>query len=390
MLLWILAICALAVALTLAAKHNAGYVLLVYPPYRLELSLNLLITLMLATLAAGYGLMRLIFHTLNLPSYVRDFRRERQREHSRAALLEALLSFHEGQYGKAEKRAITALAHPEFSAVGALLAARAAHQMKAYDKRDAYLLQAERLSPGQAAARLITEAELLLDQRRHTEALAVLKQLQPLAKLTAALRLELKACQQAKNWGRVLELVGKLEKKGAITPTYAAQLKINAHQENLKDRMSDLAALREYWRKLPPPDRTDNKIAFAGARQFLAFSECRTAMEIVSDSLEKNWDSDLVRLYAECQCDTLTQIERAEKWIDRHPQDAALLLTLGRLCTQHELWGKAQSYLEASLSMEPRPETHLALAQLLEKLGREKQAHDQYRLGLTRSVVHSP
>lgn len=387
MLFWILAICGLAVALTLAAKHNAGYALLVYPPYRLEISLNLLITLMLATLAAGYVLMRLIFHTLNLPSYVRDFRRERQRERSRGALLDALLAFHEGRYGKAEKLAAVALEHPEFSAVGALLAARAAHQMKAYARRDAFLLQAERLAPDQAAARLMTEAELLLDQRRYPEALAVLKRLQPVAKLTGAVRLELRAQQQAKNWGKVLELVGKLEKKDAITPTYAAQLKINAHQENLKSRMSDLATLKEYWRKLPAADRNDSKIALAGARQFLAFDECQTAMDIVTESLEKLWDSDLVRLYAECRCDALKQIERAEKWIDRHPQDAALLLTLGRLCMQRELWGKAQSYLEASLSMEPRAETHLALAQLLEKLGREEQAREQYRLGLTQAVM---
>jgi len=34
-LFWILAILAAAVALTLAAKHNAGYVLLVYSPYRI-------------------------------------------------------------------------------------------------------------------------------------------------------------------------------------------------------------------------------------------------------------------------------------------------------------------------------------------------------------------
>jgi len=38
----ILAILAAAVALTLAAKHNAGYVLLVYSPYRIELSLTFL------------------------------------------------------------------------------------------------------------------------------------------------------------------------------------------------------------------------------------------------------------------------------------------------------------------------------------------------------------
>jgi len=385
-LFWILAICGLAVALTLAAKHNAGYALLVYPPYRAELSLNLLITLLLAVLAASYGLVRLVFHTLNLPAYVRTFRLERQRERVRAAMMEAVLAFHEGRYGKAEKLAASALELPEFSAVGALLAARSAHKMKDFARRDGYLLQAERLAPDQSAARLMTEAELLLAQHRHQEALAVLKRLHGMARLTGAVRLELKAQQQAQNWEKVLELIAKLEKKEAIDPVYATQLKINAHQENLKNRMPDIAALKEYWRKIPPADRIDSKIALAAARQFLAFSECQAAMEIVTASLEKTWDSNLVRLYAECQGDVLKQIERAENWIKQHPQDAALLLTLGRLCSQRELWGKAQSYLEASLSIEQRAETHLALAQLLEKIGREEEAREQYRLGLNLAV----
>lgn len=40
-LLWTLLLFAAAVALT-TASHNPGYVLLVYPPYRIELSLMLL------------------------------------------------------------------------------------------------------------------------------------------------------------------------------------------------------------------------------------------------------------------------------------------------------------------------------------------------------------
>jgi len=40
------------------------------------------------------------------------------------------------------------------------------------------------------------------------------------------------------------------------------------------------------------------------------------------------------------------------------------LLTLGRLCAPLELWGKAQSYLDASIAIEPTYTAHLVLAQL--------------------------
>ncbi|MBZ0095630.1 MAG: heme biosynthesis HemY N-terminal domain-containing protein, partial [Sulfuricella sp.] len=112
-LFWILAILAAAVALTLAAKHNAGYVLLVYSPYRIELSLNLFVTLLLAVFAAGYGAVRLAVHTLNLPAYVRTFRQERRRDKAREAMDDALLAFYEGRYAKAEKFAATALESQE-------------------------------------------------------------------------------------------------------------------------------------------------------------------------------------------------------------------------------------------------------------------------------------
>jgi len=37
------------------------------------------------------------------------------------------------------------------------------------------------------------------------------------------------------------------------------------------------------------------------------------------------------------------QIERAEKWLAAHARDAALLLTLGRLCAQQGLWARRKA-----------------------------------------------
>lgn len=390
-LFWILAILAAAVALTLAAKHNAGYVLLVYSPYRIELSLNLFLTLLLAIFAAGYGAVRLAVHTLNLPAYVRTFRQERRRDRAREAMDDALLAFYEGRYAKAEKFAVIALESGEAPLANVLLAARAAHELKAYDRRDSYLEQAERVSREQPEPRLMTQAELSLDQRDFQQALQSLKELQTTTrKNLAALRLELRAQSQAKNWDQVLVLVAQLERRGAIDPIQASQQKISAYQENLKRKGQDLASLREYWQKIPSTDKTNSKIAWTAAQGFLAFRECQAAMEIITASLESQWDSDVVRLYGECLGkETLKQIERAEKWLKQHPQDAVLLQTLGRLCAKQELWGKAQSYLEASLSIEPNAGTHLELAHLLEKIGRADEAGKHYRASMVMLQQHN-
>ena len=67
----------------------------------------------------------------------------------------------------------------------------------------------------------------------------------------------------------------------------------------------------------------------------------------------------------------------------------ALLLTLGRLCALQGLWGKAQSYLEASISVEPTYAGHLELARLHERLGNTDAArkHDRESLELALAAL---
>ena len=69
----------------------------------------------------------------------------------------------------------------------------------------------------------------------------------------------------------------------------------------------------------------------------------------------------------------------AERWLADHPRDARLLLALGRLCQRRQLWGKAQSYLEASLAVAPSREAHLELARLLDRLEKGTDASRHFR-----------
>jgi HemY protein len=382
---WLISIIGLAVAFVLVAKYNYGYVLLVYPPYRFDLSLNLFLILVVTGFILTYILVRIAVHALKLPSYVKSFKSERRRAKGRTAMVDALMAFAEERYSKAEKFAEKAIALDEAPGFNTLLAARAAHEMKSYTRRDDYLSRAEKLAPEFPVARLMTQAELLLDERRVQEALSVLKSLRELApKHTGVLRLELRAQQLVKNWDQVLSVIAQLEKRDAIEAIQAQQLKINAHLENLKRKGQDVEALKEYWGKIPSADRLNGKIALTAARYFLALGGTQVARDILEQSLEKNWDPALVEIYGHCyDKDLIKQIERAENWLKSHPKEPALLLALGRLCARQELWGKAQSYLEASLAVEATSEAHVALAQLLQKMNKVDEACKHYQQSLT-------
>src|SRR4030095_1251298 len=66
--------------------------------------------------------------------------------------------------------------------------------------------------------------------------------------------------------------------------------------------------------------------------------------------------------------DPFKVLERAETWLPEHPEDAALLLSCARLAARGELYGKARTYLETSISIKPRLEDYQLLGSLMEQL----------------------
>jgi HemY protein len=383
--IWILGLFALAVAVALALRFNPGYVLLVSPPYRVEFSLNFFVLASVGALGLGYLLLRFVSGAIELPARVREFRARRRRDDARTAMLNALRAFFEGRYGRAEKAASTVIGADEMPALGAVLAARAAHELRRYDRRDEYLARAGERSADDIVMRVIAEAEMLLDQHRFQEALLVLKALPE--KHTAGLRLELKAQQQAKNWEQTLPLINQLTRRGVFDAAQAAQLRRYAQIESLKRRALDRFALEEYWQKIPADQKRDPKVAAAAAQCFTALDGGEQACGIIEDALAHEWDSELVGWYADCAgAAPVRRIERAEKWLADNPRDGALLLALGRLCMQQELWGKAQSYLDASVAVEPTYSAHLALAALHDQLGHTDAARRHYRESLELAI----
>jgi HemY protein len=383
---WIVAICAIGAGLVAAARYNTGYALLVSPPYRIELSLNLVAVLLIAAFVVAYLAVRMISGTMRLPARVQAYRSLRRREKGHARLAEAVHEFFGGRYAAAEKAASEAGSLGEQGGLTAVLAARAAHQLRAYERRDAYLDEAARLLPAADAARATTEAELLLDQRRYQEALDALKALP--RRHTAALRLELRAQQALRNWEAVLGLIAELQKRDVFDAEQARQVRVRAQAEHLKRRALDERALTEAWNRISARERKEPRIAAAAAQAFIAFGSCARAQDVIEQSLAENWDSALVLLYAECdEGDVLRRIERAERWLEREPRDPALLLALGRLCARQALWGKAQSYLEASIAVEPTWSAHYALARLQEKLGNAEAAQHHARASLEAAIA---
>ncbi len=380
-LVWFLVVAALAVGLALVARMNEGYVLVVAPPWRIEVSLALALMAVVAAFALLYSVLRIVLHTLRLPSYVAAFRRRHRSTRAHEALRGAWQADLEGRYGRAHKMAARAFELDEAPGIAALIAARSSHFLRDTAGRDEWLARAAGAMDESRYARLATQAELLLDERRFEEARTILLDLHSTGpRHVSTLRMLMRAEQGLQNWEEVLRLIRQLERRGALSAESARQLALTATVENLRLKSLDVDSIRQFWRGVDDDEKFEPRVALTAARLFMRLGDCRTAHTILGDAIAHQWNNELVLAFGECfDADALERLELAESWLAAHPRDASLLLTLGRLCVYRELWGKAQSYFEASLSQDESKMAHVELARLLERIGKQADAHQHYR-----------
>src|SRR6188768_254220 len=102
-LLWTIAAVAIAVGLVAAAiRSSAGYLQIVWPPYRIELSLVMALVLLAAAFALAYVSVRLVAAMVGMPQQVREYREARRSRKAHEAITEALHEYFSGRFARAE------------------------------------------------------------------------------------------------------------------------------------------------------------------------------------------------------------------------------------------------------------------------------------------------
>ena len=111
---------------------------------------------------------------------------------------------------------------------------------------------------------------------------------------------------------------------------------------------------------------------------------CKTGEEFflnVNIQVNKQFDEDLIKIYGQIN-NNEKQLIFAESLLKIHPHSAALLLSLGILSKNQNLWGKAKTYLEQSIELEKTKEAYLELGKLQEQLSQPNEACEAYYQGL--------
>lgn len=380
-LVWALIVSSAAVGLALVLRFNEGNVAILWPPYRIDISVNLAIGLLAAGFIALHVSINALRRALDLPRQVREYRQRRQEQSAHAALRDAVLAFFEGRLARSERYARAAQAVPAVRAVAALIAARAAHRMQEVSRRDVWLRTAAE-DPAATSAVLMLQAEMAVEERRTPEAIELLDALRARGALhIVALRTDLRAREQAAQWDDMLRILRLIEHRDALHPSVVRKLRLTAVQGLLSRCGEDAPAIRNLVRNLRASERTEPELVQAIARSLIEAQAPEDAFRLLEPVLDVQIDSACLDLWVQaCTGRDRESIERLQVWRQRHGDLPVLALATGRVCGRARLWGKAEESLLDAARREPSVDTHLALAELYETLERSADAAARHKL----------
>jgi HemY protein len=420
--LWLVALFAVAVAISLFAGNNQAAVTLFWPPYRVDLSLNLSLLLAVGLFVLIHLALRAFAAVFSLPVQARRWRAQQKERAMYAALMDSMSHLVAGRFIRASRAAESALVQEQgldllvtelgadsghapqravqLRALAHLLAAESAHALQNRAVREQHLQQAL-LQPVQRQAVEIREgielraARWALDDRDPVTALARLSQLpQGVARRTLALRLRLRAARLARQTADALDTARLLAKHGAFSAP-AAQSILRGLALELLAGAHDPQQLQKAWDLLDAAERAMPEIAVqASARLLVLGGDAALARQWASPAWElmvqsatalpDDLQSRLVQTL-ERSMDALDVVwlGRLEDGLQARPRDALLQYVAGMACLKRQLWGKAQQLLsQAVLGLKDvglQRRAWRALAQLAEERGDAAAAQQAYK-----------
>ena len=362
--------------LSQAVMLDRGYVLFAYQGFRYQSSLWAFIALVLVLAVVYYlikWLLRLVLVSTRLVNPWSGLHRDRR---IRNAAEHGLQDLVEGRWAKAQRQLVRAAEADEQPLVYFLGAARAAHEQGQYTESDALLERALQAQPQAELAVALTHAEL---QQRRGERAAALETLQAMRQRHPGHQLVLRQLHglmlRESDWSGLLGVLSELRKEKVLPAAELDEVERRAWRGRLtqlgaQDSEDTLSELNKAWQHLSSSLRHEPELVATYVEQLRRLGAHEDAEQVLRHSLKREYDPCLARFYGVVRgSDPARQLQQAEGWLKQHPEDPALLLTLGRLCLQNQLWGKALDYFESSLALERHPETCAELARLLAQQG---------------------
>lgn len=367
------------------AAQSPGYVLLSFQGWTLETSFTVFVIALVFGVLTLYLAAGLLAALLHLPVRIARWRLKWQRDRAESSLNRGMVALHEGRWAVAEREFLKNVKPSHTPMLNYLGAARAAHLQGASARRDTLLRQASQAGARAPLVVGLVQSEMLLEQGQFAQAASILTRLRETApEHPRLLHLLVQAYEGLGSWEALEDLLQELERQRVVNQAELERLTRVVYINLLQvyDQKHDQATLQRLWERMPKRVRQDEALIKTYAELLHAKGRENAAEVLLREALQQEWRSALARLYGQITpTDPLAQLAHAERWVRQHPDDAQLLLSLGRICKRLELWGKARDYLKDGLPS-GLCEIYREMAELMDKQKNHEAAKDYYRRAL--------
>ena len=384
-LIWLVVLFAGAAAVAVLTHSYPGNVFIIIGDELRRVSLNTFILTTVVFVVVLYLLLSLLGRMVSIPGGMRRYGQRRRSAKVADALNEAGQAFFEGRFQKAQSEAEKVLKNKECgdaAPLALMLAAYSAEQTNDDAAKQGYLQRLAALPESMQLSRYLLEAESALERYDYEAAqisIDAARKLNP--GLTRLLQLELRMAVDQKDAMKVLRLTEQLGKAGALSATELQQYQWVAYRQLLA-QCHDAKALKTCLKRIPEADQKGG-LSVEIAERFQQLGLYAQAAKWAKTHYPLKRDVALLNVLFESSASLSDKeqqqaFEAADGWLKTYREDTDLLLALGEAAYQRQLWGKAQSYLEASLSQHPSIQAHLALAKVF-KATEQKALAEQHQ-----------
>ncbi len=404
---WLVGLFAAAAALALLMGQNGATVTLFWPPYRVDMSFNLVLGGVLSLFVLIYLALRSFAALRSLPLQAKRWRALQRERAVYAGLMDALANQLAGRYVRARGAAKSAVdhvtplmqaghttaSHTQAWVLAHLLAAEAAHALQDQEARDAHFeLALQRTSDAEAIT--LKEGVLLraltwaVDNNKAATAQRWLAQMpQGVARRTATLRLKLKLTRLTQDHVAGFETARLLAKHRAFSEVASASILRKLRMAAFKD-CHDAEQLRAVWRGMDRAEKHDPTLVLAivarlqevtagDADASLAMVWAREWAEPVfnqytslPDALRAPFVRVMQGLIPAIDASWLGRVETLQR---EHPADPHLMFLAAQTFFHQKLWGKSHVlFQQAARSLTDdslKAQVWYRLAQLAEERG---------------------
>ena len=376
-------------------QSDSGYILLSFNNTTVEMTVWVGILLYLTATGLGAWLL-LLFKWLGDVGGLRRWWTLRRSQQHGSKTAQGLILFSDHDWKQASTMLLSGADGSSMPDVNLLFAARAAAENNQIDQARMLL---EQLKVSHPKAKLLADktlAEMLILEEQLDEAIQLL---QPIAASKpgdrGVLRLLSDTYYLMGDWSSLQKILHDLNYYKAINPSDMKALEQDVYANLLSDfipnpeftlqEQKDQAG--ELWELIPRRLHNDAELICSYFDALQQVNDTDRVQLLLVKTINKRWHPELVERFGQLETSAPEkQLLAAEKWLSDHPEDAVLLVALGRICCQLRFWGKARDYFSVALRLQPSADIYLRLADVHAAMGDQIESHNMYKQGLRVSL----